>query len=329
MIDVFEKLVEGYFLTTIEGLKFEVKGVIHPRNRTIAYVRYVPNTDLSEPGFHKIYDLHERDKYLESNYPEYLWFSESHGRMLQAVPHDKIDQILDPVEHMVQIRENSDSLSISTTQLVDLLVEYTGVDSADIGVTGSQLVGLAKETSDIDLIVFGESACYNFYTKLKHNFDTIPELDRYTGNLLEKHLIFRWSDLKEYHNILGKIENRKCLQGVFGPHQFFIRLVKRPHDITEYFGQIVSKNLGPEEIRCVIVNSRESIFTPCTYRVESSNLPELKRIISYRGRFTEHVSQGDIVKAKGRLEYVSNLNSNESYQQLVLGENPSDYMIPE
>jgi predicted nucleotidyltransferase len=329
MIDVFEKLVEGYFLTTIEGLKFEVKGVVHPQDRTIAYVRYVPNTNLSESGFRKIYDLHERDKYLKSYYPEYLWFSESHGRVLQAVPHNKVDQILDPVEHMVQIRENSDALSISTKQLVDLLVEYTGVDKADIGVTGSQLVGEARETSDIDLVVFGESACNNFYKKLKRNFDVIPNLQRYTGNLLRKHLVFRWQELTEYHNILERIENRKCLQGIFGTHHFFIRLVKRPYDITEYFGQIVSENLGPREIQCMIVNDRESIFTPCTYRVESSNLPELKRIISYRGRFTEQVSQGDIVKAKGRLEHVSNLYSNETYQQLVLGENPSDYMIPQ
>ena len=122
---MFEKLVEGYFVITKEGLKFEVKGIIHPHNRTIAYVRYVPDTSLSKStsGFQKIYDLHEREKFLECNFPEYLWFSEAHGRVVQAVPHDKVEQVLDPIEHMTRIREKSDMLSVSTAKLVDLLMD--------------------------------------------------------------------------------------------------------------------------------------------------------------------------------------------------------------
>jgi predicted nucleotidyltransferase len=308
-----------------------VKGIVHPQNRTIAYLRYIPDTSLSRfsSGFVKIYDLLEREKYLEENYPEYLWFSETHGRILQAVPHDKVKQILDPIEHMMYIREKGDSLSVSTTKLVDLLVQYTEIDRASIGVTGSQLVDVARETSDIDLIVFGESTCHEFYEKLKRDFDLTKELKRYSGTLLEEHLAFRWRELTKFHNILGKIENRKSLQGVFGIHQFFIRLVKRPHDITEKFGQIVTKKLGTKEIRCLITDDKESIFTPCSYLVESSSFPELRKIVSYRGRFTEHVSQGDSVKTKGRLEYVIDTSTNETYQQLVLGENSSDYMIPQ
>jgi predicted nucleotidyltransferase len=249
--------------------------------------------------------------------------------MLQAVPHDKVEQILDPIEHMSCIREKSDALSVSTAKLVDLLIQYTEVDSRSIGVTGSQLVGVANETSDIDLIVFGEAVCDDFYRKLKRNFDTIPGLKRYSGTTLEEHLTFRWGELSRYHDQLGKIENRKILQGVFGLHQFFIRLVKRPQDFTENFGQLVTKNLGQKEIGCLITDDRESIFTPCTYLVESSSIPELKRIISYRGRFTEQVSQSDSVKAKGRLEYAIDTSTNETFQQLVLGENSSDYMIPQ
>jgi len=67
------------------------------------------------------------------------------------------------------------------------LLEYTGIDRSDIGVTGSQLVGVARETSDIDLIVFGESACDEFYRKLEYYFDKIPGLERYNGNLLDEH----------------------------------------------------------------------------------------------------------------------------------------------
>ncbi|MHA1136181.1 MAG: nucleotidyltransferase domain-containing protein [Candidatus Thorarchaeota archaeon] len=327
---MLEKLVEGYFVTTLDGLIFEVKGVVHPNDRIIAYVRYVPNIGSSEsmPKFQKIYDLNEREKFLNDNFPEYLWFSETHERILQSVPHEKVKQILDPVEYMVQLRKDSSALSISTSKLVDLLLEYTGIDSGDIGVTGSQLVGVARETSDIDLIIFGESTCDEFYKKLEHNFDKIPGLERYSGNLLDEHLEFRWGELVEHHNTLRDIERRKTLQGVFEKHQFFIRLVKRRQDVAESFGQIVSKNSELREIQCLIIDDRESIFTPCAYEVKSSDFPELRQIISFRGRFTEHVTEGDFVKAKGRLENMFDTSADERYQQLVLGESSTDYMIP-
>lgn len=328
---MLEKLVEGYFIKTLDNLIFEVKGVVHPKDRVIAYVRYVPDTASSEstPRYRKIYDLDEREEYLKKNHPEYLWFSETHGRILQAVPHERVIQILDPVEHMTKIRENSSTLSVTTSSLVDLLLEYTDIDRRNIGVTGSQLVGVAGETSDIDLIVFGNSTCHKFYRRLNESYDKIPGIERYQGELLNEHVKFRWGDLVLYQNHLSEIEKKKILQGVFKTHQFFIRLVKHRQDIDENFGQMVSKNLGIIEVQCKITDDQDSIFTPCIYQAESCDFPELKQIVSYRGRFTEHVSKGKFVIVRGRLESVVDMSIGESHQQLVLGENSSDYMIPQ
>ncbi|MHA1576219.1 MAG: nucleotidyltransferase domain-containing protein [Candidatus Thorarchaeota archaeon] len=320
-----EKLVEGYFVITSDNLIFEVKGVVHPHDRIIAYVRYVPNRDSS---FRKIYNLREREKYLSDGFLEYLWFSKTHGRVLQAVPHNKIVQVLNPIEHMNQIRNEKSALSIATSNLVELLIDYTRIDRTEIGVTGSQLVGVATETSDIDLVVYGESTCKKFYNRLRKNFDKIPKLERYEGYLLSSHVTFRWGDLTEHQELLQGIENRKILQGVFESHEFFIRLVKLPQDVGEIFGQTVTENLKTREIHCTVIKDSNSIFTPCIYQVESLDLPKLKQLVSYRGRFTEQVSSGISVKTRGRLENVVDSSTGENYQQLVLGENPSDYLIP-
>ena len=320
-----EKLVEGYFIKTSDNLIFEVKGVVHPHDRIIAYVRYVPNLDSS---FRKIYDLREREEYLSNGFLGYLWFSKTHGRVLQAVPHKKIVQVLDPIEHIDQIRNDKSALSIATTNLVELLLDITGIDRTEIGVTGSQLVGVATETSDIDLVVYGESTCRKFYNRLRKKFDKIPGLERYEGELLDAHVLFRWGDLTEQQELLHRIESAKILQGVFESHQFFIRLVKRPQDVGEIFGQIVTENLKTREVHCSVINNRNSIFTPCTYQVESLDLPKLKQLVSYRGRFTEQVSSDMSVRARGRLENVIDSSTSENYQQLVLGESPSDYLIP-
>jgi len=322
---VEDKLVEGYFIKTSDNLIFEVKGVVHPHDRIIAYVRYVPNLDSS---FRKIYDLREREEYLSNGFLEYLWFSKTHGRILQAVPRNKIVQVLNPIEHMDQIRNDKRALSVATSNLVELLLDNTGIDRTEIGVTGSQLVGVATETSDIDLVVYGESTCRKFYNRLRKKFDKIPRLERYDGELLDAHVLFRWGNLTEHHELLHRIESMKILQGVFESHQFFIRLVKRPQDDREIFGQIVTENLKTREVHCSIIKDRNSIFTPCIYQVESLDLPKLKQLVSYRGRFTEQVSSGMSVKAMGRLENVIDSSTGENYQQLVLGESPSDYLIP-
>ncbi|TFG33439.1 hypothetical protein EU528_00400 [Candidatus Thorarchaeota archaeon] len=304
--------------------------MVHPIDRIIAYVRYVPIIVSSEsiPRYQKIYDLSERERYLKDNFSEYLWFSKTHERVLQTVPFEKVKRVHDPVKHMVQIRKNSSALSISTSRLVDLLISHTGINKTDIGVTGSQLIGIANETSDIDLIVFGESACYEFYRRLSESYDEIPGLKHYKGELLNSHVDFRWRELTNYKTILREIESKKILQGVFENNEFFIRLVKRHEDIKESYGQIISKNWKVGEVECQITDHQDSIFTPCAYQVESSEHPELKQIISYRGRFTEHVSKGQFVNVRGILERVVNTSSGEQYQQLVLGENSSDYMIP-
>lgn len=328
---MFESLVEGYFVKTLDNLVFEVKGVVHPSDRTIAYIRYVPDVVSPESisGLRKIYDLHEREEYLKKYHSEYLWFSEAHGRILQAVPHKRVKQILDPVEHLAVLRENSSDLSSATTNLVDLLLEYTNIDRQNIGVTGSQLVGVARETSDIDLIVFGKIMCNKFYRRLSETYDEIPRLERYQGELLNEHVKFRWGDLVRYQKFLLEIEKKKILQGVFRGHQFFIRLVKHRQEINEIYGQMVSENLGTLEVQCKITDDQNSIFTPCIYQVESSGYPELMRIISYRGRFTEHVLANQIVNIRGKLESVVDSSTGEKYHQLVLGESSSDYMIPQ
>ena len=93
------QLLEGYFIITHDNHIFEVKGFLHPKDRVIAYLRYIPDKQgnrISKEGitFRKIYSLGKREKYLKKNYPQYLWFDQIQGRMLQSVPLKDIAIIL-------------------------------------------------------------------------------------------------------------------------------------------------------------------------------------------------------------------------------------------
>ena len=329
----FENPVEGYFLITSENLIFEVKGIVHPQDRIIAYLRYVPEDSLGKSHLHyrKLYDLNERYEYLTSRFPEYLWLSNVHGRIIQSVPRKKITSVLGPVEGLAQMMKDRDTLSRlgkATVLLAERLVQATGIAWSDIGITGSQLLGISTERSDIDLVVYGSTACRKFYDVLAENYGRIVGIKPYSGNLLNAHVRFRWSDLTQHHDILNKIEKRKVLQGLFDRYEFFVRLVKRPEETDEFYGRMLYDMRGSCDVRCRVEDDHDSIFTPCTYIVESSDCPDLKRLISFRGRFTEQVSAGMSVRTRGRLEGVTDTTTGDSFQQLVLGENVTDYLLP-
>ncbi|MFX1481900.1 MAG: hypothetical protein ACFFCP_01780 [Promethearchaeota archaeon] len=326
---VLEDPVEGFFVKTVDNLIFEVKGVVHPENRIIAYLRYVPSPE-SSTGFRKVYNLEEREEYLRAKYSDYLWYSESYGRVIQSVPESKTASILSPIECLAHLRHADDitSLEHESIALANILVEMTGIKWTDIGLTGSQLVGVAGIDSDIDLVVYGENVCRGFYSGIRAKIRDIPKIKGYSGKLLEDHVTFRWGDQTDLRPLLLEIERNKLLQGMINAKHFFIRMVKTPHDLDYTFSDLSYEMLGYQKISGRVLDSSDAIFTPCEYQVECMNNPDLAKLTSYRGRFTEQVSVGDQFEALGRLELVTDHREGRQYTQLVLGERPIDYLVP-
>lgn len=327
MILLTTNLVEGYFIITTDGLIFEIKGIVHPRDRVIAYLRYVPTPS----GYQKVYDLNERENYLRTNYSSYLWFSEPHGRVVQSVPNTSIKTILSPIDRLTSLRNNIGEitdLEQASVKLAEKLVESTRIESSDIGITGSQLIGIAKKSSDIDLVVYGLKTCQEFYLRLSQNISSISGIQHYTGQLLDDHVSFRWGAHKELRNLLREIEQAKVLQGLYKGYDFFIRLVKTADDLDYVYGDFSFQMKGQNLVSGIVTEDSNSIFTPCEYLVECNEIPNLRKLVSYRGRFTEQISKGKSFEAQGRLEMVTNHKDEDQYLQLVMGELPTDYLIP-
>jgi len=216
----------------------------------------------------------------------------------------------------------------ATNVLAKKLVHETGISWSDIGITGSQLLNIATERSDIDFVVYGNNACRKFYDNMSNNYRKIQGIRPYSGDFLNAHVAFRWGNLIKFHDTLKKIESKKVLQGLYNGHEFFIRLVRRLEEIDEYYGKMKYELIDYYRTRCIIKDDTDSIFTPCVYHIESLDNTNLRRLVSYRGRFTEQVTAGMSVRVKGRLERVTDTTTGDSFQQLVLGENSTDYLLP-
>jgi predicted nucleotidyltransferase len=329
-------LIEGYFIVTVDDLVFEVKGVLQPEDYTIAYLRYVPShegsrTDERGLRYQKTYAFELRENALRQRYPQYLSFDAVLGREIQAVPNDRIAYVLDPVLLVGSLKDKGihvRSIQRDALELVDLLQVRTGIEPFEIGITGSLLLGLDQEGSDIDLVVYGKQASMRFYTELTQQYSSLPGVTRYSHQELVEHTSFRWGRSSPWFHLLAKIEGTKFLQGRYKGRDFFIRLVKRPEDEEGSYERYRFSGEGVCELECTVIDDTEAIFSPCKYEVSCSQYPEITRLASFRGRFTEHLHCGDKVRARGRLETVHDNYLNTEIKQVVLGEHEDDFAVP-
>ena len=321
-------LCEGGYVETLEHLIFAVKGLSHPKDRCIAYLRYIPDpngerTRKDGLKFRRMYDLRESEEYLRRNFPKYLYFDERRGMLLQAVPHTTIQRVYQPTKGLAEMRQDPvNELEQSAVNLAETISKEAKIPLNNIGISGSLLLGLAIASSDIDLIFYDEENCRKAYEVLKE-LRQKSLISPYDDKRAMRVTTERWSETELNFNELVEIEKRKLLHGLFGQRGYFIRLVKGCE--TE---EASYKPLGTFVLRARVRDSRDSIFTPCRYLVdclEESDQDAVEEFVSHRGKFTEQACKGDLVEAQGKLEKV--LAEGRNYLRLLLGD-AGDYLIP-
>ena len=58
-----------------------------------------------------------------------------------------------------------------------------------------------------------------------------------------------------------------------------------------------------------------------------AKMKPLREIVSFRGRFCEQASNGEMVEAQGKIELVTNKKNGDEFYRLILGNKPTDYMV--
>ncbi|MHC1590994.1 MAG: hypothetical protein ACXQS8_02840 [Candidatus Helarchaeales archaeon] len=327
---------EGDFIETVDGLIFDVKGFIHPRDRVIAYLRYHPDPNgprvRKNVRYKKIYSLNDRFQFLKNHYPRYLFNDPTIGKVVQAVPHDRIRKVHEPHVYLERIlKKPRNRYERNVLDFVHQIQDESGIFTLDMGISGSPMVGLNQPDSDIDLIIYGTENAKRVYQALHRLFsdDSIP-IRAYNLKELRKLYEFKSQDTKISFEKFVEFEREKKLQGIYKDKiEFFIRNLKAwdeiENDPTQQYGYFIHETIAEVMLRAKIVDGNESIFTPCTYMIENveiQNGPEVKkidRIVSYRGRFTE-ARAGKFVHVRGTLELVRGKKGEYFYQVIVGGE---------
>src|SRR3990170_8613289 len=70
------KAREGDLIETFDGNIFDVKGLVHPPRKVIAFIRYTHtqrgDRKKGKVAYQKVYPLHERYELLKERFPQYL-----------------------------------------------------------------------------------------------------------------------------------------------------------------------------------------------------------------------------------------------------------------
>ena len=331
-------MIEGYYVESTDGLFFAVKGLIHPPEAVVAYLRYAPHPagERSREGlrYRRLYHFEEQETLLRERCPACLFDDPVFDARLQGVPQERIRLVYDPCLKLAELRrrEELDELEEKALGFADLLVSRAKVPEISIGISGSILVGLHTPRSDLDVVVYGSENCRAVHSALRDLLDEPGDEvrrpnEKETGELYAS----RSQDTPMNFGDFARLESRKVIQGRFRGCEYFIRFVKAPSEVVQSYSGRRYTSLGQAEIEATVANVSEAIFTPCTYGIkdvrftEGPEVDDLREITSFRGRFCEQAREGERVLAKGKLERVV-AREGKVYHRLLLGR-PGDSMI--
>jgi predicted nucleotidyltransferase len=331
---------EGELIKTKNHVIFDVKGLVHPPNKLIAFPRYIPSPQGTRQGqenlYGKIYSFSDRFKFLEQNMPDLIVHDAVFDETLCEVPVSTVVEHYKPVEKLRLLRTSKGlgDLERKAVQLAEELKEAAGIPWSGIGISGSVLVGLYTAKSDIDPVVYGVENCRRAYAALEALLnDDASEFKRYTREELQALFDFRSKDTIMSFGDFARVEKRKEFQGMYKGTDYFIRFVKDWSQISQQYGDICYKNAGYAKIIATITDDHEALFTPCTYKIENVTVEEgaklepIREIVSFRGRFCEQARKGEAVTAQGKVEHVIDKRKEQAYYRIILGNKPSDYMV--
>ncbi len=339
------------FIHTTDDLFFASTNYLHPNNRIICFLRYVPNPKGDREKNGKRYSKVDSEgayTYLRENYPEYLFYDEvTQVKEMMGVPLDKVDEIIKPEKRLKEIREeyipkfeekSKDSLSDmeklfkKLIDLSDFFHYMAGISYDDLGISGSICPGLQKKgTSDLDFVVYGlenHRNAVNAYKKFKDQEVEIPELNKkVTLNRIDNDFFERVFQKRIKDDSLNKeefcwYENRKSNRGVIDGTLFDILATRNYDEIDGYYGDTCFEPLGKATVTCTITNALESFDNPAVYEIDDVKHVDgvdvnITGLASFTHTYAGEVLEGEKVIARGKVEKVETDGKPDWYRIVV------------
>ena len=326
------------FLQTGEGFFFCVVGPIHPPDRIISYIKYVPSSSGiwkdKEKRFSRILpkytipNLLETFKYIEQNFPNYLFHSPVDNITMTAVPHESIKTHFKPEVKLSMLRQNSDldSLQEKLIRFTRFLEEISGVSESQFGVTGSILIDIHHpKFSDLDITVYGTKNSWMLKKALTENRHSTISMKRLEGKLLEEWCIKKSQDYPLTPKEALEIYKRKWNLGFFENTWVSIHPVKLENEVKEKYGKKSYIPFGQVTIEAVVQGNVDSLFLPAIYQIkevkflDGQQVCDVSEVVSYEGLYDSIAEDGEKIQTKGKLEKINETATSGQKYRVIVG----------
>ena len=246
-------------------------------------LRYIPDpsgercsrdgTRYRKLEFDEAYDLIRREK------PAYL-------DRIHRVPAGDVATVKKPEVELPRIAARD--------RRVRSLVRLFSLPRGSLGCTGSRLVGLEAESSDIDLVVYGSvfpAACERLRQLIAAG--TVQDLSEEMWRT-----VFRKRSPELSFDEFVLHELRKWNRGEIGG-TYFDLLYTRSYDDLGTVPVGAGTVLGPRTIRAVVTDATHAFDSPAIYGVRHD---EFSRILSFTHTYSGQALPGEVVEARGVAE---------------------------
>jgi predicted nucleotidyltransferase len=337
------------YLLTEDDLFFTVIGNVHPNDRVLAYLKYLPSPRgrwrrgarryRRSMRYYSASNVTETIDFLRRKHPRYVFHSEPYNMELSAVPLDAIAHHFRPDERLRELRDATqlDSLERKAIKLASLMSEASGVSMDRLGVTGSILVDAhSLRFSDIDLVVYGR----NESRRVKEALLMLYKRERSEVERLRGERLSTWCKEQSIVHPFTVSEARglyvrKWNKGLFENTIFSIHPTKVEEEVTDRYGEEFYTPQGIIEAKAKVVDCTDSYFLPAIYAVDNvhsegaTHLDGVAKVVSFEGLYADIAENGEEITVRGKLEHVSDRSGSLKYRRILVGSpeaRASDYV---
>ncbi|MDO9424979.1 MAG: hypothetical protein Q7T40_12425 [Methylobacter sp.] len=288
------------FIETAEGLIFAVVESGLEDGKALCFLRYV-----REPYGWKKYRTVEANDFLEQNHPDYLHYSPVLDAHLHAVATERIVKHHQPKHRLQQIIQSNrhDAVERDLFRLCELFGQH-GLDLAKTGITGSILVGVQNQASDMDLVCYGREVFHQFraITRKLIGLAKLQELNEQDWReSYERRSCELSFDDYVWH------ERRKGNKAVINGRKFDLNFI----DDSASSEAISYQKCGAVSLQCRVIDDIYAFDYPAEFKIDHQHI---SAIVSFTATYTGQAVSGEMVEVSGVLE-----QSEQGVKRIVVG----------
>jgi uncharacterized protein len=282
------------FIETAEGLIFAVVAQGTEQCKALCFLRYVK----VDSGWKKV-TTEPANAFLKQYYPDYLHYSPVMDAHLHAVAIDRIVKHHQPKQRLQQIMQKNqhDVIEGDLFQLCNLLQQY-GLDITQMGITGSILVGVQNENSDIDLVCYGREVFHQCraITRELIEQDNLQELNE---NDWRQSYQRRSCDLSFADYVWH--ERRKTNKAIINGRKFDLSCSHATCEDNDsmHSGMVNYQKCGVITLQCKIIDDTHAFDYPAEFKIDHE---AFDAIVCFTATYTGQAIKGETVEVSGTVE---------------------------